>query len=134
MPLSEGLDPPKFDERITAAVAMIGRTGAKTFKIAFSNEDEEPIVWNALALYEIDGSQYWQVAAAMTPDGAVLNLCEQLLDGGKCTHCGRITGFTADFDEMPETAVLREDGDEQVLSVCWYQYDPELKTFRRGCE
>ena len=74
-----------------------------------------------VALY--DGGR-WEVAAAANPVRAALRLCEQLVDGGMCTHCNRPAGLEPDsIDAMPLNDL-----------VCWYQYDPELKTFRRGCE
>ena len=53
---------------------------------------------------------------------AVFRLCDQVIDGGTCTHCNRPTGFTPDLDPMPLDDI-----------VCWYQWDPELSEFRRGC-
>jgi hypothetical protein len=53
----------------------------------------------------------------------VLRLCAQVVDGGRCTHCRRPTGLSEDLDAMPLDRL-----------VCWYQWDPELATFRRGCE
>jgi hypothetical protein len=64
----------------------------------------------------------WEVGASMDPLQAVFRLCDQVIDGGKCTHCDRPTGFVADIEPMPMSEM-----------VCWYQWDPEIKTFRRGC-
>jgi hypothetical protein len=116
-------DPPLPDEvgdRISAAVALIGRTGAQGFQLRYS-DDETPTVWFAVAQYA-DGRG--EAAAALDPLLAVLRLAERLLDGGTCTHCNRPTGFEPDrLEQMPLSAL-----------VCWYQYDPELRTFRRACE
>ncbi len=58
------------------------------------------------------------------PLRAALRLLDQLIDGGQCLHCKRPTGVSETFDgAMPLDDLL-----------CWYRYDPELKTFRRGCE
>jgi hypothetical protein len=108
----------EVDPRLPAAVELIGRTGSEGFQLRYCDE-EKPVVWLALAEY----GDHWEVAAAMAPGTAIFRLCEQLVDGGKCTHCGRPTGVTFDFDPMPVPE-----------SVCWYQWDPELATFRRGCE
>jgi hypothetical protein len=105
------------DPRLAPAVELLGRTGAAQFAIRYCDEDR-PIVWIATALW----GRHWETAAAMTPLEAVFRLCDQVLDGGQCTHCKRPTGFTPDLDPMPLDRL-----------VCWYQWDPELVTFRRGC-
>ena len=110
---------PADDPRFIAATEMIGRTGASAFQIRYS-DDEEPTIWLTVAQYEGDR---FECAAGRDPLAAILRLCGQLIDGGICTHCSRPTGFSADLDALP----LAEH-------VCWYQWDPELKTFRRGCE
>lgn len=111
---------PTDDPRLLAAVDMIGRTGAKEFQIRYSDE-EEPVVWFAVATYD-DGKG--ETDASLNPVMAVLRLAERLVDGGQCTHCGRPTGLDPDsIDTMPLDQL-----------VCWYQFDPELATFRRGCE
>jgi hypothetical protein len=103
-----------------AATDLVRRTGAKQVQIRF-HDDEQPVLWMAVALYK-DGRS--EVAAALNPVRAMLRLCEQLVDGGKCTHCGRPTGLEPDgIETMPLNDVF-----------CWYVFDPELKTFRRGCE
>ena len=119
------------EKRVAACVALIGRTGAQGFQIRYS-DDEEPTVWMALAHYRIGengrpvasgGEEAWQCAAALDPLGAVFALCEKVIDGGLCKHCSKPTGITLGFEPMP----LRDQ-------VCWWQYDPELSTFRRSCE
>jgi hypothetical protein len=111
-----GMDDPRF----IAAVDLIGRTGAKSFAIRYT-DDEPPVVWAAVAEY---GDGRAEAAGALHPIVAVLRLAELLVDGGQCTHCGRPTGLDVDsIDTMPLDTL-----------VCWYQFDPELATFRRGCE
>jgi hypothetical protein len=107
------------DPRLAAGVMLIGRTGAQGFQLRYS-DDEEPRVWLAVATYSEDR---WETAAAQTPLRAVLRLCEQLVDGGMCTHCKRPTGLQPDsLDTMP-----------MAQHVCWFQWDPELEVFRAGC-
>lgn len=113
---------PTLDPRFVAAVDLIGRTGAREFQVRWS-DDEEPTVWMATAKYQRGDEVRWEVTGAMGPTQAVLRLCEVLIDGGHCTHCSRPTGFTEHFDGMPMDQL-----------VCWYQWDPEMATFRRGCE
>ena len=111
----QGLDDPRY----IAAIEMIGRTGAISYQIRYS-DDEQPVVWMAVASYR-DGK--WEVAAAADPIAATLRLCERVVDGGICAQCKRMTAFDVDFGAMPLADV-----------VCWYQFDPERVTFRRGCE
>lgn len=112
---------PAFDDaRLIAAVEMVRRTGASNFSIRYT-DDEEPVVWIAVADY---GEGRCEVDASLDPLRAVLRLCERLVDGGTCTHCGRPAGLDPDaLETMPMNEL-----------VCWYQYDPERQTFRRGCE
>jgi hypothetical protein len=111
-------------ERTTALITMIGRTGAKSTKIQFC-EEERPTVWMAVAAYPIEGSddEIFIAAGDLSPLSAVFCLVEKLVDGGTCQTCRKPTGIVMDIDEMPLGSV-----------VCWYQYDPELKSIRRGCE
>jgi hypothetical protein len=106
------------DPRIIAAIDLVGRTGASEFQFRFSN-DEPPTVWMAIAKWD----KTWDVGAGIDPAIAIFRLLDQVIDGGTCTHCERPTGFEESTDPMP----LDE-------FVCWYQWDPELKVFRRGCD
>lgn len=120
--LPEGLDP-MAAAMLTAGVDLIGRTGASSTQVRF-DDSEPPTVWLAVAAYVRDGRDIFEAAGAMHPTTAVLRLCEQLIDGAVCVHCERPTGFEpSSLDAMPLDAL-----------VCWYQWDPELKVFRRGCE
>jgi hypothetical protein len=116
------------DPRFIAAVKLLERTGSREFQIRY-DDDPEPTVWIALGRWEVITAGptvhrgHWECAAAMDPLRAVLRLADQVLDGGTCMHCGKPTGVAHDPDEMP--------GGE---FVCWYQFDPELAVYRRGCE
>jgi hypothetical protein len=114
------LGPRSLDEpRLLAGIDLLRRTGAAETQIRF-HDDEKPVVWIAVAVY----SQGAEAAGALDPVLAVLRLCEQVIDGGQCVHCKRPAGLDPDtLDRMPLDKL-----------VCWYQYDPELQTFRRGCE
>jgi hypothetical protein len=119
-------------DRLLAAFDFVRRTGAKSVQLRWS-DDEQPVVWMMVAEYHVDangrpardgGEVRHEVDASLDPVRACLRLCERLADGGQCTHCGRPAGLDPDsLDTMPLNEL-----------VCWYQYDPELKTFRRGCE
>lgn len=112
---------PLEDPRMIAAVNLLGRTGMQTFRVGYSpEEDGEPTVWYAVGQWVGNKAE---AAAAMNPVLAILRLCEQVIDGGICIHCKEPTIFVADSD----TEFLDKMG-------CVYAWDPELKTFRRGCE
>jgi hypothetical protein len=124
---------PELDERMTEAISLLRRVGARDFELRYSEpeSDGSPLVWIAIVGMSIrDGRprgtgkiNHHEMAAHLRPDGAVFALCADLVDGGTCTHCHRTAGFDVGFGAMPLDAL-----------VCWYQWDPELKTFRRGCE
>jgi len=112
--------PAVHKEKLLGAIAMIRRTGASSVSIRYS-DDEQPVVWLVVASYPEDRHE---VDAALDPIRAILRLLERLVDGGQCQHCGRPTGLEPDsLETMPLDKF-----------VCWYQWDPEVKTFRRGCE
>lgn len=111
---------------------MLGRTGATSFQIRYDDE-QDPLVWVAVGewaakrLPPADPTATGTVhecAAGMDPLRTVLRLLDQVIDGGTCVHCGKPTGVSDDFaNPMPLPDV-----------ICWYIFDPELATFRRGCE
>lgn len=118
------------DPRFIAGVDLLRRTGMKEFQIRYDDE-QEPVVWIALASYTIHNGRpsksgkinHHQPGSGMTPLAAVLDLCDKAMTGGSCTHCGRPTMFDENFGAALLDAYF-----------CWYQWDPELETFRRGCE
>jgi len=114
----------QLDPKFMAGVALIGRTGAKNFRVGYSDPDEgEPTVWYAAAGYDRGG----EAGAALNPVKAVMRLCEQLIDGGTCTHCHQLTIFDENPGDSPFDSLLGMMG-------CVYAWDPELATFRRSCE
>lgn len=124
---------PSEDPRFLAGVQLIERTGARQFRIGHSHEDDgEPTVWYACATWGKSpqgvplpkgGRISHEAAGALDPLSAVMRLCEKIVDGGTCSHCGRHTIFVEDVDTL---------GFERM--GCVYAWDPELETFRRGCE
>lgn len=133
-PVPPALSGADVDPRLTAGIALLERTGAREVQIRW-HDMEQPVTWIAVGEWHVgaDGAPtrrgegvgvYFDAAAAMDPVRAVLRLCERMVDGGTCTHCHRPTGFEPDsIESMP-----------YADTWCWWQYDPELKTFRRGCE
>lgn len=120
--------PQEVQDRLLACTDLVGRMGAQSFELRYS-DDQKPVVWIAIAAFKARRHRnditrtIHECAAAIDPDRAALRLVEQLGDGGSCTHCKRPTGVSDDWEQMPLDKM-----------VCWYQYDPELKKFRRGCE
>ncbi len=102
---------------MTAAVDLVGRTGAAEFQIRYC-EEEKPVIWTAAACWR----GRWEAAGAMNPLDAVFRLLELVVDGGTCKHCKRPAGFDPGTDSMPLDEL-----------VCWYQYDPGTKKFAKGC-
>lgn len=114
------------DLMFLACLDLIRRTGAGNVRIGY-HDDEKPAIWHVTVEYNHPKSpvQGFEVEAGMTPLIAAQRLCERLVDGGWCTHCSKTTGFDVDYrPRLPEFDNL----------ICWYRYDPEMKTFRRGCE
>jgi hypothetical protein len=124
----------EIDPRFIAGTALIGRTGAQTFRIGYSDPDDgEPTVWYAVATWRtmtagptvhLNGAE---AAGGLSPVRAVMRLCEKIIDGGTCTHCHQMTIFDDNPGDSPFDTLLAEMG-------CVYAWDPELQTFRRGCE
>jgi hypothetical protein len=113
-----------LDPRLGAGVDLLRRSGAKDFRVGCTPDDDgDPIVWYAVVTYEAGG----EAAAALDPTTAVMRLCDQVITGGTCTHCGRDTIF----DENPSDTVF-----DHILGTmgCRYAWDPGLGTFRRDCE
>ncbi len=112
--------------KLLALIHFLRGTGAKHVQLRYSDE-QQPDIWIVVAKfdgknrYDIDGVE---VEASFTPVRAALRLCERLVDGRKCRYCGKRIAL-----EMDSLAKLPFDH-----MICWYQYDPELKTIRRGCE
>jgi hypothetical protein len=119
------------DPRYIAAINLIRRNGAREIQLRY-DEEQTPIVWVAVAGFSIINGvptgrgniNAHQAGGALDPLQAIFALCRACLDRrGLCVHCGRNTMFDETFDPQP-----LED------LYCWYQWDPEMKTFRRGCE
>jgi hypothetical protein len=118
-----------IEGKFQAAVELLGRTGADQFQVRYC-EEEEPTVWMSAAHWpEIEDimPDHWDAAGGMSPWSSLLRLCEAAMNGGRCTHCNKMTSI----DDQPYEEAL---GILTESFVCWYRYDPELKTFRRSCE
>lgn len=113
-------------DKLYAAIKFLKELGAKKVQLRYY-DDDDPAVWVVVALFSKGRrSQYAkaEISAAVTPTAAALLLCEKLSDAIPCPHCKKRMAFEPDLlSRMPLPSIL-----------CWYQYDPELKTYRRGCE
>lgn len=107
----------RHDDRLTAAIDLIGRTGAKNVQIRY-DDDPEPTVW----VVDAEWPQGREAAGALSPAEAAIRLADQVVS--LCAHCGRPAGVTEEWSEEMPLALL----------LCWYVYDPETKLFRRSCE
>lgn len=118
--------PPAEVSQFLAGSVMLQRLGASSFEFRLSEPDSElddgPAVFVSIAVFT-NPSTRWDAAAGVTPLESMTRLLDALMDGGQCQHCHKPTGAAHDLGEMP----LPEH-------VCWYQYDPELTTYRRSCE
>lgn len=135
MPAFEATDPRHAakDPRYVAAIKLIERQGAKEFQIRY-DEEQDPIVWVATAGFAIHNGKIGrsgkvnahQCGAGLNPLTAIFSLCHNSLDRrGLCLHCHRNTMFDENFEINPDTL---------TDAYCFYQWDPENSTFRRGCE
>lgn len=119
------------DPRYLAAIELIERNGAREIQIRYDDE-QNPIVFVVVAGFSIINEKpsgrgkinAHQAGGGLNPLSAIFALCHACMDRrGSCNHCGRNTMFDETFDPQPLENFY-----------CWYQWDPELKTFRRGCE
>jgi hypothetical protein len=120
------------DDAMVAAVDVIGRTGAREFKVGFVN-DEPPHNWYAHAQYQ--GTRI-TVENKAGPLEAAEGLARRLLTGAQCQHCLKLV--TLD----PHGAIARDqimvDGrtwtarQQAEAGLChWYRAGNRWK---RGCE
>jgi len=120
------------DPRFMPAVKLPRRTGAVGFQIRYS-DDEEPVVWIAVAEYNVSphgkivsaskkGRPAYRIGAGMTPLKAIFALCTQIVDGGECAHCHRPAGFIEDVDEP------------DMKMICWWTWDPETTEYVQACQ
>lgn len=101
-----------------AGIALLTRTGADEVFVRLS-ADQKPTAWVVSARW----GEHWESTAGNTAEQAMVRMLQDTVDGGLCSHCRKVTGIARDFRDD-----LTDD------HVCWYQFDPELKLFRRSCE
>lgn len=127
------------DPRFAATIDLLRRCGASGFQIRYSGRPDDggppeyeandpvPVVWLAVADFTGEGSSAgldgYEAAAGLSPLTAALRLADELVDSSTCVHCRRPAGVSHGIETMP-----------LGKQICWYQFDPELKTYRRSCE
>jgi hypothetical protein len=84
---------PAQDEALSAAIAMVGGTGAKTLEIGYLHDDvpSDQAAWWATATYR---GVKLQVDNHNSPAAAVEALVEKLLTGARCQWCGGLVSLT----------------------------------------
>ena len=78
------------EDAVLACADLVGRTGAKEFRIGYLNDDA-PNQWYARASYKgtrITEQDY------RGPSEAADALSRRLLTGAKCTHCGGLVALS----------------------------------------
>ena len=113
-------------DKLLASIDFLRRIGATQVQVRYS-DDEKPDIWMIVAKFKKKNNvaaNEFEIEASLDPTRAALRLCERLADGSVCSHCHKRVALEPDsLARMPFDQLL-----------CWYQYDPEMKKFRRGCE
>lgn len=134
-------DPPlaqQTDPRFVAGYDLLRRCGAKSIRLSYTDPEEgDPTVWTIAASVTVpvrymngrrsatENRQGYVLGVGLVPLDAVLDACENAVDGGECAHCKRPTIFAASVADAL---------DFENVDLCTYGWDPELSTFRRSCE
>lgn len=137
---TESSFPIETQRYLAALVDLIRRTGSHQFQLRHQ-DDEQPVVWMAVALYprksaipdlgsagkSLRHRHLAECAAGLDPIVAVYRLAEQLVDGGECVHCRRITMLWESWQTPMPKRMAGHD-------ICYHVYDPELATFTMSCK
>lgn len=119
--MSDTPDSATLDPRFTSAIELLrSHANLRTFAIGY-DDDVKPTVWWVM-ITRRDGSA--EVDAALHPLHAMLRLCGRLLDGCRCPHCGKVSLFATDDDDMLLGSlfggcVIRWDPDSATWRGCW---------------
>lgn len=118
--------------RFAAAVKLIGRCGAVQFRIEHTDPADGPLVWTAIGVW---GPGVMRAAADPSPLRAVLNLCELVIDGGVCAHCGKQSAFEPTVGGALAFREASEDiaGAELTARVCIVTWDETTGEYRPTC-
>lgn len=127
--------PDALQERLVAAVDLVGRTGATGFELGYLHDDVpiDRAAWWAHAQYR--GTRI-AVEDQLGPVDAAEALARRLLDGGKCAHCGSLVtldpagAYATDRTMLDGTPWLAEQQADAGLCL-WHR---EGQRWVRGCE
>lgn len=129
--------PPHDDERLTAALMLVGHTGAKQLEFGYLHDDVpiEDADWWAKALYQ---GQRITVEHHSDPVAAVEALAARLLMSAKCTWCDGLITLAEDGvfvwpgAQMLDGSTLPTDEDElRAMGSCrWRREGPRWEP---GC-
>ena len=121
---------PTMDPRFAPLVGMIGRTGMGKFWLHYTDPDDGPVVWVAVAETK-DARVPLVCFAAPDPLGAVYGLAARLVDEGTCRHCGN-TSMLAPLAAEHDAILAPIDSDGRAL--CWYRWAPPTRQYVRDCQ
>lgn len=120
-PLPAGTDM----DRLIAAYDLIGRMGMANFEVGYNDEDPEDCCWYARC--ETGDGQGFLVEGKSRADLAAEALARKLSNGGRCTHCGKVsTLWTAGAEDSAGV------GQQNRAWICYWHR--EGKMWHRGCE
>lgn len=128
--------PEELEDRLIAAVELVGRSGARGFETGFL-EDDVPIMeadWWASATYK--GAKI-TVEHKTSPIEAAEALAERLLTGSMCNHCKKLVALREDAGFAYFRATLidgRSWNAEDVARLGLCHWRREGRSWKRGCE
>jgi hypothetical protein len=118
---------PEVDEevKVKALNELVGHMELDSFSVMLEllNEGPHRGMGVFLAIGESDGA--FAVGASVQEIDAVLDLVGKLYIGQLCGDCLKPVAF----EDSRYVGVLPAGE-----LICWIQWDPELKRYRRGCE
>lgn len=122
------------DDAMTAAVEVIGRTGARSFNVGFLHDDapSEQAAWYAHAQYK--GTRI-TVENKAGPLEAAEELARKLLDGGQCQHCRKVVSLSGSAvvrDKTLITGIKWSKEAQAAAGLC--RWRREGNRWKRGCE
>lgn len=120
-PMPEGTDM----DRLIAAYDLIGRMGMADFEVGFDDSQPADTWWYAQCRTGDD--QVFVVTGKAAPELAAEGLARKLANGGRCTHCGKVTTLWTQGTE--ESAGV---GQQNRSWVCYWER--RGKMWHRGCE
>lgn len=128
--------PPELNDRLIAAVDLVGRSGAREFEAGYLHDDVpiEQADWWASALYR--GTKI-QVEHELSPVDAAEALAFRILTGSKCNHCHKLVALSDDGAFAFVNATLIDGTEWKAKDVArlgqcrWRRVGPK---WIRGCE